>query len=232
VTKKPIAVIALLAAACAPSLVIAQEEAAKKENHGYGGVGLALVSSNSSSDTAGDTNWTGGGLGFTGAGVFDLGAVGIGVTGAMQFGARTEQDSDQEVTDVQVAFDGGVIVAKMLYLSLGVNTLATTVDSADTGVGTDITYSKVVVPLGIGFISADDKGYFLGQIRFGGGTATEDYTDSDTDIGYFGIRLAGQTGMANGVQFMGAMELDAYDYKDIDLTENYFRLILGVAFGT
>lgn len=225
-TKKPFAVFALLAGM--PAVAMADPG----DNHGYGGIGLALVSSSTSSDTAGDTNWTGGGLGFTGAGVFDLGAVGIGVTGTMQFGGRTEQDSDVEVTDAHVAFDGGVIVAKMLYLSLGVHTLATTIDAADSGVGTDVTVTNTVVPLGIGFINADDKGYFLGQIRFGGGTATEDYFDTDEDIGYFGIRIAGQVGMENGVQFMGAMELDAYDHKDTDLTENFFRLILGVGFGT
>ena len=227
--NRPFAVLALLAAACAPAVAMAEDD---KENHGYGGVGLALVSSSTSSNTAGDTNWTGGGLGFTGAGAFDLGAIGIGVTGAMQFGGRTEQDSDVEVTDAMVAFDGGVIVAKFLYLSLGVHVLGTTYDAADTGVGTDVTFTNTVVPLGIGFINADDKGYFLGQIRFGGGTATEDYFDTDQDIGYFGIRLVGQTGMENGVQFMGAMELDVYDYKDTDLTENFFRLILGVGFGT
>ena len=229
-TKTPLAVLALLAAASAPTVASAQDDGGG--NHGYGGVGLALVSSSTSSASLGDTNWTGGGLGFTGAGVFDLGAVGIGVTGAMQFGGRTEQDTDVEVTDAMVAFDGGIIVVKMLYLSLGVHTIATTFDADDTGVGTDVTYSNTVIPLGIGFINADDKGYFLGQIRFGGGTATEDYFDSEEDIGYFGIRLAGQMGMENGVQFMGAMELDAYDHKDTDLTESFFRLILGVAFGT
>ncbi len=224
VTKKPFAVLMLGAAACAPMLASAAESG-ERENHGYGGIGLALVSSNAQTPL-GDTNWGGGGLAFTGAGVFDTGAIGIGVTGAMEFGTRTEQDTDAELTDAMIAFDGGVIVADMLYLSLGLNVLNQTDDDID------VTGTYTVVPLGIGFIKADDDGYFLGQIRFGGGEASNDLNNATDDIGYFGIRLVGQTGMANGVQFMGGMELDAYDLKDSDITDNYFRLIFGVGFGT
>lgn len=230
-TMKPFAVLALSAVACAPLAAGADEQ--DKEMHGYGGIGLALTSSAKSDAVfTGDTNWTGGGLGFTGAGAFDLGAVGIGVTGTMEFGVRTEQDTDFETGNAMVAIDAGVIVVDMLYISLGFQSLAETYDGSDLGSGTDVTFSKFVIPLGIGFIDADDDGYFLGQIRFGGGTATEDFADTEEDVGYFGIRLVGQKGMENGVQFMGAMELDAYDYKDVDATENFFRIILGVAFGT
>jgi hypothetical protein len=224
--RNPVAVLMLVAAGCAPMAAGAEEGAM----HGYGGGGLALVSSNSSSDALGDTNWTGAGLGFTGAGAFDVGSIGIGVTGGMQFGSQTEQDTDAELTDAIVHFDGGVILVDMLYLSLGVNSYATTYD---TGVG-DITVTRAVIPLGIGFITADDKGYFLGQLRFGGGTASEDYSDTDEDIGYFGLRLQGQAGAENGVQFMGAMEMDFYDYPDSsdNFSEAFFRVILGVGFGT
>jgi hypothetical protein len=222
VKKKPFAVLMLLAAACAPTMAGAQEP---RENHGYGGGGLVLVSGNTQTP-GGDFNSTGGGIVFTGAGIFDLGTLGVGVTGEMAFGGRTDDDSDAEISDALVAFDGGMIVADMLYLSLGVHVLGQTFEDVD------ITTTYTVVPLGIGFIKGDDKGYFLGQIRFGAGTATNDFDSSEDDIGYFGIRLVGQTGMANGVQFMGGMELDAYDLKDSDVTDNFFRIFAGVAFGT
>ena len=227
-TKKPLAVLAVLAAACAPSLVVAQEPA-KKESHGYGGGGLMLVSSTLDAGTGGGSLDSGGGGVFAfGAGLFDVGAVGIGVNGGFFGGERTYDDIEVDVAEGQFAVDGGAVFLDILYVTLGVQSYAFTVE--DTGFGEQTT-SYVVVPLGVGAYKATDNGYLLAQVRFGGGTVTYE-DDTEEDLGYFGIRLMGQIGAANGVQFLGGMEVESYDLKDSDLKDDYFRIFLGVAFGT
>ncbi|MGH7184805.1 MAG: hypothetical protein ACRETF_02415 [Nevskiaceae bacterium] len=218
---KAIAAFSLLAAVMAPAAT-----AAEREHHGYGGGGLML--STSTTDTPlGDVNTGGAGVAFTGAGLFNVAPiVGIGVTGGLMFGARADDDSDEDIGEAQVALDGGVVLADIVYLSLGFDVLSFTPES------TDVTFSYAVVPLGIGVFKATDSGYLLAQLRFGGGELSDDSTNFTQDVGFFGIRLAGQIGKDNGVQFLGGMELNAYDYKDVDVTDTYFRVFFGVGFGT
>ena len=228
VTKKPFAVLAVLAAACAPSLAGAQEPA-KKESHGYGGGGLMLVSNTLDQGVGGGSADSGGGGVFAyGAGLFDVGAVGIGLNGGIFGGERTYDDVDVDVAEGQFSMDGGVVLFDLLYLTLGVQSYAYTVEDPTLG---DFTTSYVTVPLGVGVYKATDSGYLLAQVRAGGGTVTYE-DDSEEDLGYFAIRFMGQVGAANGVQFLGGLEVESYDLKDSDLQDDYFRIFLGVAFGT
>ena len=228
-TKKPFAVLALLAAAFAPTMAAA-EESTGRENHGYGGGGLVLTSSSLDVPGGNEVTASGGGIIFTGAGMFNVASsLGIGVNGSFWFGQRTFDDTDEDTGDAQLAVDGGVALFDLLYLSIGIQSFAYTVDNP---LGGTITTNYIVVPLGVGLFKATDSGYILAQLRFGGGEASEDYTDTEEDLGYAGIRVMGQIGAANGVQFMGGIELDDYDFKDSDITDSYFRVFAGVGFGT
>ena len=217
------ALIALFAG-FAPGLANA-EDAAANQNHGYFGVGFQLISENFTS-SVGDATSTGGGLLLNGAGVIKTGGgIGFGITGDMGFGSRTDSDSSESIGEGLFAFDGGIVVADLLYISLGLGILSQTPDSVD------ITTTYTVVPLGIGILSASDTGYMLAQLRFGGGQVTTDQTSGSEDLGYFGIRLAGQTGTAHGLQFMGGLEFDTYDASNYDATDNFFRFFFGLGFG-
>jgi hypothetical protein len=216
----------MLSTALAPGLAFAADQAAAAEdpNHGYFGVGLQLISNNSQT-SLGDFNSAGGGLMMNGAGVLGLGnGMGFGVTGDLGFGSRTD-DNEETIGEALFGFDAGLIVADFLYLSLGLNFLNQTPDSVD------VTTTYTVVPLGIGVLSASDTGYFLAQLRFGGGQASTDQDSTTVDLGYFGLRLAGQTGAKDGLQFMGGMEFDTYDASDYDATDNFFRFFFGIGFG-
>ena len=218
---KSIAAFAMLAAVLAPGAT-----AAEREHHGYGGGGI-MLSSSTIEDVTGDLSTGGVGVALTGAGLFNVAPiVGIGVTGGLRFGNRTVDDTSEDIAEAQFSIDGGVVLADIIYLSLGVDSLGYTPES------TDVTISYTVVPLGIGVFKATDSGYLLAQLRFGSGEATEDEFDTSTDLGFFGIRLVGQVGAESGTQFMGGMELNAYDFKDVDATDTYFRIFLGVGFGT
>ena len=211
----------VLSLGLAPGLAGAQDT---PENHGYFGAGLLLTTQNATTP-AGDFSSTGGGLVLNGAGVVGAGSVGFGLVGGMEFGGRTDSDSDESIADVQLHFDGGVVIADLFYVSLGLQMLGQTPES------TEVTATYTVVPLGIGMLKAEDDGYVLAQFRFGGGELSNDQTSATEDIAYFGIRLMGQTGAADGLQFMGGMEFESYDYDSIDFTDNYFRLFVGVGFG-
>ena len=222
IVKTKHAVLLALSLAFAPVLAGAQEQS---DNHGYFGAGL-LLTTNNSTTPVGDFSATGGGIILNGGGVVDAGTVGFGIVGGLEFGGRTDSDSDESIADAQVQFDAGLIVADLLYVSLGVQALNMTPES------TDVTASYTVVPLGIGVLSADDDGYMLAQIRFGGGELSNDANSSTADLTYFGIRLVGQKGTADGLQFMGGLEFESYDLTDFDTTDNFFRLFVGVGFGT
>ena len=217
------AVLLSLSAVFTPVLAGA-EEAAKSDNHGYFGVGLQLES-NTSQTALGDFQSTGGGLILNGAGVIDAGNVGFGLNGGFGFASRTDSDSDVTIAEGTFGFDGGVVLADIFYLSFGVNLLNQTPDS------TDVVTTYTVVPLGLGVLAASDTGYMLAQLRFGGGEASNDQNNATADLSYFGIRLVGQTGTADGVQFMGGLEFDTYDFADVDITDNFFRFFIGVGFG-
>lgn len=215
----------LLAASMAPPLASA-EPGAESTNHGYGGVGL-VIATNTLQTPLGDFNSRGGGIAFTGAGVFQAGSgIGIGVTGGMDFGSRTMDDTDETIADFGLGFDGGVVFADIFYVSLGLDFHNFTPES------TDITGTYTVVPLGLGILVARDSGYAVAQLRFGGGQLSNDQDNLTEDVDYFGIRVVGQTGTANGLQFMGGMEFDAYGYTSSDITDSFFRLIFGVGFGS
>lgn len=200
-------------------------EPAKPSNHGYLGVGLALESQSISSPL-GDGSTTGGGMVLNGAGVLPMNdGLGFGLTGSMGFSSRTDSDTDETVSSGQFGFDGGVLLMEMFYLSLGVQVLNQSPDSVD------FTQTYTVVPFGIGMLSASDTGYLLAQLRFGAGEVSNDTTSDTADLGFFGLRLAGQTGTAGGLQFMGGFEFDAYDISDFDTTDNIFRFFVGLGFG-
>lgn len=204
----------------------AAAEQAASENHGYFGVGLMLSSDTQSSDAGGDITSRGGGLVLNGAGIINASqGIGFGLNGAMDLGSRTYDDADVTDTEFQLGFDGGVIVAELLYLSLGLQFLNQTDDA------TDIMRTYTVVPFGVGVMAGTPEGYFLAQLRFGGGQLSNDQDSSTEDFGYFGLRLQGQTGTANGLQFMGGLEFDAYDASDFDYTDNIFRFFFGLGFG-
>lgn len=204
----------------------AAAEPAKPSNHGYVGVGLALESQSVSSSTAGDFSSTGGGLIINGAGVLPLNdGVGFGLTGNMAFSSRTDSDTDESISSGQFSFDGGVVLMEMFYLSLGVQILNQSPDSVD------FTQTYTVVPFGIGMLAASDTGYLLAQLRFGAGESSNDVTSDTEDLGYFGLLLAGQTGTAKGLQFMGGFGFDSYDLSDIDTTDTLFRFFVGLGFG-
>lgn len=213
----------LLSVALAPGLAGAEE--AKSDNHGYFGVGL-LLESNNASTPAGDFSSTGGGLVINGAGIVDLGGpLGLGLTGGFGFAGRTDTDSDVSISEGQFGFDAGIVVADIFYASLGLNLLNQTPDD------TDVMVSYATVPLGLGVLIGSDTGYMLGQLRFGAGEASNDQNNVTADLTFVGIRLVGQTGTANGLQFMGGLEFDAYDLTDLDTTDNYFRFFFGAGFG-
>jgi hypothetical protein len=223
IVKTSHALLLMLSAGFAPGLAGAQD--AQADNHGYFGAGLMLTS-NSSTTAAGDFSSTGGGIVLNGAGVMNAGTVGFGLVGGLEFGGRTDSDSDESIADAQMQFDGGIVLADLFYVSVGVQFLNMTPESSD------VTATYTVVPIGLGVLSADDDGYMLAQIRFGGGEFSNDANSATADLGYFGIRLVGQKGTPDGLQFMGGLEFESYDFTDVDLTDNFFRLFVGVGFGT
>ncbi len=213
----------LLSITLAPATAAAQD--GQPENHGYFGAGLELLSNNSQTPL-GDFSSTGAGIILNGAGIIGTGGgVGFGVNGGMGFGSRTDSDSDETIGDFQFGFDGGVVLADVFYLSVGLQLLSQTPDS------TDVTSTYTVVPLGLGVLMGTSSGYLLGQLRFGGGELSNDQNSSTEDVDYFGIRLAGQTGSEDGLQFMGGLEFDTYDWTSVDLTDSYFRFFFGIGFG-
>ena len=194
-------------------------------NHGYAGAGFMLMS-NTMQTPLGDLNSTGGGLVLNGAAVLDAGGqMDFGVTGGMDFAGRTDNDSNETISEVGLGFDGGVIIADIVYVSLGLQVLNQTPDS------TNVTTTYAVVPLGLGVMHATGEGYWLAQLRFGSGELSNDQDSSTEDIDYFGIRLVGQAGAADGIQFMGGLEFDSYDYTSVNVTDGFFRLFVGLGFG-
>jgi hypothetical protein len=159
--------------------------------------------------------------------VFDPGeGIGFGVNGGFGFTSRTLDDADVDVAEGLFDVNGGIIVADLLYVSLGLQFLNQTEDVFDS------TTTYVTVPLGIGVLKGSDAGYLLAQLRFGGGSAENDQASGSEDIGYFGLRVMGQTGTADGLQFMGGLEFDAYGADDADnTTDNFFRFFFGLGFG-
>lgn len=217
--------IPMLLAAALASAPAAAEEAAPA-NHGYFGVGLMLSTNTQTSGGSSDITSRGGGLVLNGAGILNPGTgVGFGLNGSMDLGSRTYDDADVTDTEFQMAFDGGVLVADLLYLSLGLHFLNQTDDA------TDVMRTYTVIPLGVGVLMGNEEGYLLAQLRFGGGELSNDQNSTTADVGYFGLRVMGQTGTANGLQFMGGLEFDAYDYSDFDATDNFFRFFFGLGFG-
>ena len=216
----------LLSIGSVPGIAGAEEAAAQPDNHGYFGVGLLLESQNAQTGL-GDFSSTGGGLVLNGAGVIGLDdTIGFGVTGGFGFASRTDTDTDETISEGQFGFDGGIVLADIFYISLGLNLLNQTPDSSD------VMTTYTVVPLGLGMLAASDTGYLLGQLRFGSGEASNDQNNATEDLDYFAIRLVGQTGAADGLQFMGGLEFETYDSVDFDATDNFFRFFFGVGFGS
>jgi len=214
----------LLAAALVSAPAFAEDAAAG--NHGYFGVGLMLSTDTQSSSGTGDVTSRGGGLVLNGAGILSAGqGVGFGLNGAMDIGSRTYDDANVTDTEFQMNFDGGVVLLDMLYLSLGLQFLNQTDDV------TDVMRTYTIVPFGVGVLTGNEEGYLLAQLRFGGGQLSNDQDSTTEDFGYFGLRLQGQTGTANGLQFMGGIEFDSYDASNYDYTDNIFRFFFGLGFG-
>lgn len=192
-------------------------------SHGYGGFGL-MLESESFSSSFGDSTASGAGMIFNGAGSLGLNDnAGLGFTGAMGFSSLTDDNSTASSSTFLFDVDGGVVLQDLLYMSLGVKSLSLTSDDID------FTQTYTVLPVGIGMLSATDKGYVLTQFRFGAGQFSTDLSSATEDVGYFGIKLVGQFG--NELQFMGGLEMDNYSFTDTDATDFYFRMFFGMGFG-
>lgn len=226
---KKIIAASLLSVLLPTTAALAEEPAATPAptSHGYGGIGL-MLSSDSYTSPAFDTSSKGGGLIFNGAGRFDTnGDIGIGVNGELAFGTATD-DNNSSVTSTESLFavDGGILLAKVFYLSLGMQIQNQTDDNSG------VTGTYFVVPLGLGMLWTDDTGYGLVQLRFGGGQFSTDSSSATEDVGMFGLRLVGQSGTAHGLQFMGGMEFDNYTFSNVDVTDFRFRAFIGLGFGS
>lgn len=194
-----------------------------KPSHGYGGFGL-MLESESFSSSLGDSSASGAGMIFNGAGSLGLSDnAGLGFTGAMGFSSLTGDNSTTSSSTFLFDVDGGVVLQDVFYMSLGVKSQSQTFDDID------FTSTYTVMPIGIGMLSANDKGYLLTQFRFGAGQYSTDFSSSTEDVGYFGIKLVGQFG--NELQFMGGLEMDNYSFTDTDATDFYFRMFFGMGFG-
>lgn len=199
---------------------------AGNEARGYVGFGLALVSGTTETPL-GDTDSSGGGFAVNGVG--HSGKVNpsldIAFRGEGAIFGREYDGGGGDVADVLVEVDGGLRISELLLLTLGYTTMTTAYENPDVAT----TYS--VVPLGIGVLRTSDAGYVLAQLRIGAGQLGNDQNNDTESVGYVGLRAALQRGSASGVQFMAAVGLDAFDVDDLDVTERFFRLELGLGFG-
>jgi hypothetical protein len=203
----------------------APADAPPNEARGYVGIGL-VATSHTSETLLGDLDSGGGGVAVNGVGhsgkinpSLDIAFRGEGAILGREF------DGGGEVADVLFEVDGGLRISELLLLTLGYTTHGTAYENPEVAT----TYN--VVPIGIGLLHTTDTGYFLAQLRLGGGRLGNDQNDDTEGVGYVGLRAAMQRGSADGVQFMVAVALDTYEVDDLGITDQFFRLDFGLGFG-
>lgn len=95
----------------------------------------------------------------------------IGFTGQVALMSRTFDGTDEEVGDALVELDGGIRVAELFYFTLGYTTQTTAYETPD------LATTYTVVPVGAGLYKTTESGYFLLQVRVGGGRLSNDQND-------------------------------------------------------
>lgn len=209
--------------AAAPPPAAFDEDAA----HGYFSLGLVAAGSTLSSPLFPDIDASGGGIALHG--VVHSAQVNpsldIAFSGQVALMSREYDGGGPEVADVMYEVDGGVRLSELFYVSLGYTTQATAFDNPDVV----LTYN--IVPVGVGLLSTTESGYVLAQLRAGGGRLGNDQNDDTESVGYLGVRAAFQRGFGSGVQVMLGLGWDRYETSDVDETEDFLRLELGLGFG-
>lgn len=204
----------------------AQPAAEEGQARAYLALGLVAVS-NTLSTPLGDADSDGGGLVLNGA----LHSrpinpsLEIALRGAVAVTGR-EFDGGGKTGDALVEMDGALRISKMLLLSLGYTTQAVAYDTSPEVV---LTYN--VYPIGVGVFHATDSGYAIGQVRVGGGRLANDQNDDTEGVSYFGLRGVFQRGFGSGAQFMVGLGYDKYEVDDLDQSEDFFRIEVGLGFG-
>ena len=221
--------------ACAP--VFAQEPPAatqpetpaaydKDRAHAWAGLGLIAASSSASALFVPDQDAEGGGLVARGAAHSAKvnPSLDIGFTGQVALMSRTFDGTDEEVGDALVELDGGIRVAELFYFTLGFTTQTTTYETPD------LATTYTVVPIGAGLYRTTESGYFLLQLRVGGGRLSNDQNDDTEGVKYGGVRAVLQQGFGSKLQFLLGLGLDRYDLGDYE-NDDFVRLEFGLGFG-
>jgi hypothetical protein len=149
----------------------------------------------------------------------------IAFRGELSLGGREFDAGGPQTGDVMFEVDGGMRISRLLLLTLGYTTHAIGYDTPE------VAFTYNVVPIGIGLLRTHESGYFLAQVRVGGGSLTNDQDNASESVGYAGIRAVVQHGFSSGVQFMLGLGLDTYEVDDLDQEEQFFRLEFGLGFG-
>jgi hypothetical protein len=196
------------------------------EAQAYLGFGLAAVS-HTLSTPLGDFDSGGGGFFMNGAGHSrELNpSLDIAFRGELSIAGREFDDGGPETGDVMFEVDGGMRISRMFLLTLGYTTQVIGYETPE------VAFTYNVVPIGLGLLRTHESGYFLAQVRVGGGQISNDVDSSTESVGYAGIRAVVQHGFDSGVQFMVGLGLDSYDIEDTGEEEQFFRLEFGLGFG-
>lgn len=194
--------------------------------HGYLSLGLVAASSTLSSPPFPDIDASGGGIAVHGVAHSAQVNPSLDIAFSGQFALMSREfDGGSEVADALYEIDGGLRLSDLFYVSLGYSSQATAFDTPD------VVLSYDVVPIGVGLLSTGESGYVLAQLKVGGGRLGNDQNDDTERVGYLGLRAAFQRGFGSSVQFMLGLGWDRYDFSDIDQTEDFLRLELGLGFG-
>jgi hypothetical protein len=195
--------------------------------HGYLSLGLVAAGSTLSSPPFPDIDASGGGIAVHGVAHSAQvnPSLDIAFSGQFALMSREFDGSGSEVADALYEIDGGLRLSDLLYVSLGYSSQAMAFDNAD------VVLNYAVVPVGVALLSTGESGYVLAQLRAGGGRLSNDQNDDTESVGYLGLRAAVQRGFGSSVQFMLGLGWDRYDFSDIDQTEDFLRLELGLGFG-
>lgn len=201
-------------------------EAPEGEAKAYVAFGLAAAG-HTLSTPLGDLDSGGGGFVMNGAGHSRPlnPSLDIAFRGELSIIGREFDAGGPQTGDVMFEVDGGMRISQLLLLTLGYTTHAIAYDAPEVV----LTYN--VIPVGLGVLHTTDSGYFLAQLRVGGGSLTNDQNNGSESVGYAGIRAVMQHGFDSGVQFMLGLGLDTYEMDDTDEEEQFVRLEFGLGFG-
>jgi hypothetical protein len=201
-------------------------EAPEGEAQAYVGFGLAGAS-HTLSGPLGDFDSGGGGFVINGAGhsrpINE--SLDIAFRGELSIIGREFDGGGPQTGDVMFEVDGGMRISQLMLLTLGYTTHVIAYDAPE------VAFTYNVIPVGIGLLRTTESGYFLAQVRVGGGSLTNDQNNASESVGYAGIRAVVQHGFDSGVQFMLGLGLDTYEMDDTDEEEQFFRLEFGLGFG-